>query len=27
MESNQVLNIRTDRKEKEIQIGKRKNAN
>jgi len=27
MQSNQVLNIRTDRKEKEIQIGKRKNAN
>ncbi len=27
MKSNQVLNIRTDRKKKEIQIGKRKNAN
>jgi len=27
MQSNQVLNIRTDRKEKEIQRGKRKNAN
>jgi|19_taG_2_1085344.scaffolds.fasta_scaffold00190_11 hypothetical protein len=27
MKSNQVLNIRTNRKKKEIQIGKRKNAN